>query len=110
MPRLFSAALALAAIAAAPAARAQDAAVPHPQSVYVVPSNAGEAVRVTTYAARPAESGRLSRRYRGITVHRDGPVTRGGRVAGLALPTTQIGTQRFVRLNDSAFPVVPAQR
>ena len=101
----------LAALAVAPAV-AQDAPAeapqPDPQAVYVVPSGPGEAVRVTTYARRPAEPGRLARRYKGLRANRTAPAPR---PVGRAVPVDRVRHAprgAFVQRYGTFFQVVPA--
>lgn len=102
----------LAALAVAPAA-AQDAPSevprPSPQSTYVVPSGPGEAVRVTTYARRPAEPGRLARRYKGLRANRTAPAPR---PVGRAVPVDRVRHAprgAFVQRYGTFFQVVPSR-
>ena len=102
----------LAAVAAAPVA-AQDAPTeaprPSPGSTYVVPSGAGEAVRVTVYERRPSDRGRLARRYKGIRANRT------ARVSPAPARATPVDRVRyaprgaFVQRYGSFFQVVPTR-
>ncbi|MEM0963011.1 MAG: hypothetical protein AAGK21_10820 [Bacteroidota bacterium] len=106
--RLLSLALVLAACAALPA-QAQDVIRPSLRSTFVVPSLPGEPVRVTIYARRPPDQGRLSRRYRGLRVQR--APQRSVRVLR-ARPAAQLYRSphhAFVRRGGSFFPVVPSR-
>ena len=93
------------AFAAAPA-QAQEAQ-PSPTSTYVVPSMPGEAVRVTTYAQRPAEPGRLSRRYRGLRANRSPQTVARVVDARVASRTVSTPQHTFVQRGGSHFQVVP---
>ena len=67
----------------------------------------GEAVRVTTYARRPPQRGRLSRQYRGLRANRSPrqvQIATGGRVAERTYSTPQ---HTFVKRGGSFFQVVP---
>jgi hypothetical protein len=106
----FPLALGLLAALAAPAA-AQDApaASPHPESTFVVPSHPGEAVRVTTYAARPTGPGRLAARYRGLRVNRTAPVALRPVRALVVEPVLRTPRAAFVERAGSRFQIVPAR-
>lgn len=95
------------ALGLAATASAQTPAEPSPASTFVVPAHPGEAVRVTTYAQRPAEQGRLARRYRGIHVQRStpgpAPVVRARPVAR----TYSTPRDAFVRQGGTFFRLVP---
>lgn len=95
------------AFAVAPA-QAQQQNRPSLRSTYVVPSHQGEAIRVTTYARRPPQRGRLARRYRGLRANRSpqqqARIVSGGRVAERTYSTPQ---HSFVRRGGSYFQVVP---
>lgn len=82
-------------------------AQPSLRSTYVVPSMPGEAVRITVYARRPPQQGRLARRYRGLRANLS--PQRGYRAvpAQAAAPLVQSPRHQFVRRNGSYFPVVP---
>ena len=97
----------LAALAAAPAV-AQDAEAtgPDPRSTFVVPALPGEAVRVTTYAERPAGRGRLAARYRGLRVHRTAPVAARPVRALVVEPVVRTPRAAFVERAGSHFQVV----
>ena len=98
--------LGLVALAFAAAPQAQQNR-PSLRSTYVVPSLPGEAVRVTTYARRPPQQGRLSRRYRGLRADRSPRQVRtvtGGRVAERTYSTPQ---HTFVKRGGSFFQVIP---
>ena len=91
--------------AAAPAQAQQNR--PSLRSTFVVPSMPGEAVRVTTYARRPPQRGRLSRQYRGLRANRSPRHVRiatGGRVAERTYSTPQ---HTFVKRGGSYFQVIP---
>lgn len=93
---------------AAPASAQQ--AAPSPRATYVQPHHAGEAVRVTTYAERPAGRGRLAARYRGIRVNRtERAAPRLVTNATPAAPTFDSPRHSFVRRGGSFFQVVPAR-
>ena len=101
----------LAALAATPAAAQEvPAEAPRPslRSTYVVPSGPGEAVRVTVYARRPAEPGRLARRYKGLRANRTAPAPRASvaRATPVA-PVYQTPRARYVRRYGSYFQVLP---
>ena len=99
--------LGLVALAFAAAPQAQQNR-PSLRSTYVVPSMPGEAVRVTTYARRPPQQGRLSRRYRGLRANRSpqqhARIASGGRVAERTYSTPR---HTFVKRGGSYFQVVP---
>ena len=82
---------------------------PSLRSTFVVPAHNGEVVRVTTYARRPPERGRLSRRYRGLRANRS------PRQAYRAAPTRVVArtvtTPRhaFVQRGGVYYQVVPAR-
>lgn len=100
--------LAAAALFVLPAA-AQTRLTPTPGAIAVSGGRAGEAMRVTTVADRPAQS--LSERYRGITVNRSPRVSaRGGRsglvLGSVAMPTLRTPQADYVRRGNSAFRVV----
>ncbi|HEX9952173.1 MAG TPA: hypothetical protein VGB53_10420 [Rubricoccaceae bacterium] len=102
--------LAAAALFVLPAA-AQTRLTPTPGAIAVSGGRAGEAMRVTTVGARPAQGQRLSARYRGITVNRSPRVSaRGGRsglvLGGVAMPTLRTPQADYVRRGNSAFRVV----
>lgn len=99
----------LVALAFALPAQAQQAR-PSLNSTFVVPSMPGEAVRVTTYARRPPQEGRLSRRYRGIRSDRSPrPVPRAVSQTRVAERTYSTPQHSFVRRGGSFFQVLPAR-
>ena len=100
------AALGLLALAFAMPAQAQ-AAQPAPQSMFVVPSHPGEAVRVTTYAQRPSDRGRLARRYRGLRANRTARSGLSVVSARPAAPTVSSPRHTWVRRGGSFYQVVP---
>ena len=102
------AALGLLALAFAAPSQAQEAIRPSLRSTFVVPSHNGEAVRVTTYARRPPERGRLSRRYRGLRANRS-PRAESGvvRTVGVRERTVQSPRHRFVQRGGTYFQVIP---
>ena len=107
-PLLFGlAALAFAVPAQAQETRSQEAQ-PNPGSTFVVPSMPGEAIRVTTYAQRPTERGRLSQRYRGLRANRTARAAAPRLVQPEPAERT-ISTPRhtFVRRGGSFYQVVP---
>lgn len=94
-------------LAVSPASQAQDVAEPSPRSTFVVPTQPGEPVRITEYARRPPQQGRLSRRYRGVRVNRTSQLAP---VASRFYPVSPIyATPRntYVRRVGSFFPVAP---
>lgn len=99
----------LAALVAAAPASAQDAPAPTPQSTFVAPVHSGEAVRVTTYAARPADRGRLARRYRGLRANRTALRVPAVAPATVVEPVTRTPRAAFIQRNGSFFQVVPAR-
>lgn len=89
-------------------AAAQTAAA-SPRSTFVVPSHPGETVRVTTYARRPVQRGRLARRYAGVRVNRS--VQRQVTVVP-AQPVNRVYTTpnaAFIKRHGSYFPVTRAR-
>lgn len=98
---------AVALLAAAPVSAQQ--AGPDPASTYVHPGHAGEAVRVTTYAERPTERGRLARRYQGLYANRAVRTAPPVRRARAAAPTFDSPRASFIRRGGSYFQVVPAR-
>lgn len=100
-------ALGLVALAFALPTQAQEAPRPTAGSTYVVPGMPGEAVRVTVYARRPPERGRLARRYRGLRANRSPrAVARVVRARPVAR-TVASPRHAFVRLGGSYYQVVP---
>ena len=92
-------------------ASAQTVIEPGAGSSVVSGGRAGEAMRVTTYAAQPTPRGRLSRRYRGVSVNRSprtiarfgpGAVVSGG----VAYPVTATPQGNYVRKPYGSFRVV----
>ncbi|WP_420457171.1 hypothetical protein [Rubrivirga sp.] len=104
------AALGLLALAFAAPTQAQEAVRPGLRSTFVVPSHPGEAVRITTYARRPPDQGRLARRYRGLranrTVRAGLPVVSARPVA----PTVSSPRYTWVRQGGSFYQVVPSRQ
>ena len=100
--------VALAVPAAAQGAPAEAPPRPALRSAYVVPSGPGEAVRVTVYARRPAERGRLARRYKGLRANRTAPAPRAS--VARAAPVDRVyrtPRARYVRRYGSFFQVLP---
>ena len=106
--RLVALGLAALAFAAVPA-QAQEAIRPSLRSTFVVPSHSGEAVRITTYAQRPPQQGRLSRRYRGLRANRSPQATARVVRALPVAPTVSSPRHSFVRVGGSYYQVVPAR-
>ena len=109
-------ALAVAALLAVAAVPAQAQEAPAPQarpglrSTYVVPSMPGEAVRVTIYARRPPEQGRLARRYRGLRANRTQQASVPRVVQTRPVERTFSTPQHsFVKRGGSFFQVLPRQ-
>ncbi|WP_412062844.1 hypothetical protein [Rubrivirga sp. IMCC45206] len=102
-------ALGLLALAFAAPTQAQEAIRPSLRSTFVVPAHAGEAIRVTTYARRPPQRGRLARRYRGIRVNRSPRQAMHAVPARPAAPLFSTPSQSYVRKGGSYFRVVPAR-
>ena len=105
--------LALGLFALALPATAQTRIEPAAGSTVVTGGASGEAMRVTTYAERPAPVGRLGRRDRGVAVNRSPrPAAHGaGHVGGFAsggivMPSLRTPEGAFVRRGGSAFRVV----
>lgn len=86
---------------------------PSLRSTFVVPSHNGEARRVTTYARRPAQQGRLARRYRGLRANRTVRSTEVGfvrmpvRAARPIQRTVRTPRHAFVRQGGSYYQVLP---
>ncbi|MGB3542964.1 hypothetical protein [Rubrivirga sp.] len=102
-----SALLAVVGLALSSAGQAQEVYQPSLRSTFVVPAQPGEAIRITQYARRPPQRGRLARRYRGIRVNRTPQAVH---VATRFTPVSPIySTPRntYVRRNGSFFPVSP---
>ena len=102
--------LALAFLAAVPAAAAPTRILPNAGATTASGGTAGAAFRVTTHGARPTQPGRLAQRYRGIAVNRSprtatsGARASSGLVLGnIVMPTLGTPQERYVRANDSAF-------
>ena len=111
---LGAAALAVAALLAfvATPAQAQQAQAPQVRpslrSAFVVPSMPGEAVRVTTYARRPPQGGRLARRYRGLRANRTQHASVPSVVRAEPVERTFSTPQHsFVKRGGSFFQVLP---
>ncbi|WP_412067341.1 hypothetical protein [Rubrivirga sp. IMCC43871] len=102
-------ALGLLALAFAAPTQAQEAIRPSLRSTFVVPAHAGEAVRVTTYARRPPQQGRLARRYRGIRANRTLRQPMRAVQARPAAPVFRTPSQSYVRVGGSYFLVVPTR-
>lgn len=95
------------AFSAAPAQAQTQQNRPSLRSTFVVPSHQGEAVRITTYARRPPQRGRLARRYRGLRADRSPrhvQIATGGRIAERTYSTPQ---STFVRRGGSYYQVIP---
>lgn len=106
MRTLSIAAVALVALWVTPDAAAQ--ATPSLRATHVVPGLPGEAIRVTTYARRPPQRGRLARRYRGIRVNRTAGRAMPPAITGQPVARTYHTTQAsFVRRGGSYFQVLP---
>lgn len=106
--RFLSLAAGLITLALAAPASAQDAPAPHPQSTFVAPTHAGEAVRVTTYEQRPSEQGRLARRYKGIRANRSVP-TETAPIARIQPAARTYSTPRtsFIQRGGTFFQILP---
>lgn len=102
-------ALGLLALAFAAPTQAQEAIRPGLRSTFVVPSHPGEVVRVTTYARRPPQQGRLARRYRGIRANRSPRQSMHVVQARPAAPILRTPSQGYVRQGGSYFRVVPTR-
>lgn len=94
-------------------ALAQTRIVPAPDAMTASGGRAGEAMRVTTYANRPAQADRLSQRYRGISVNRSPKTAMHGATAptgfasgNVVMPSLRTPGGRFVRRGGSSFRVV----
>jgi len=105
--------LALGLLAIALPTAAQTRIEPQPGATAASGGASGEAMRVTTYAERPAPAGRLSRRYRGVSVNRSprtatyGASAPGGFVSGnVVMPALRTPDGAFVRRGGSSFRVV----
>ena len=97
---------ALALLLALPA-QAQDDG-PDPRSTVVVPAMPGEAVRVTTYATRPAQRGRLAQRYRGLRADRSPRAqARLVQVTGVRERVVSTPRHHFVQRGGTFFQVAP---
>lgn len=107
--RAFSPLALLAAVLVAAPASAQEAPAPSPESTYVAPTHSGEAVRITTYAERPTEPGRLARRYRGLRANRSHAASAPVGRATVVEPVTRTPQGAFIQRNGSYFQVVPAR-
>ena len=67
----------------------------------------GEAVRVTIYARRPPQQGRLARRYRGLRADRSAPAAPRVVQAQPVERTFSTPQHSFVRRGGSFFQVIP---
>ena len=101
--------LGLLALAFAAPSQAQEAYRPSLRSTFVVPSHSGEAVRVTTYAQRPPDRGRLSRRYRGLRANRSPRAQSRAVTARVVSRTVSSPRHAFVQSGGSFYQVVPAR-
>ena len=99
-------ALALLALAFAVPSQAQQAIRPSLRSTFVVPHHNGEAIRVTTFAARPPDRGRLSRRYRGLRANRSIQTGRRGVSARPVSRTVSSPRYTWVQRGGSFYQVV----
>ncbi len=97
------------ACAAAPAQAQEAPARPSLRSTFVVPSMPGEAVRVTIYARRPPQRGRLSRRYRGLRADRSAPAVPRVVRARPVERTFSTPQHAFVKRGGSFYQVLPRQ-
>lgn len=107
--------LALSLAAVSVTASAQTRIEPSAGALTVSGGRSGETVRVTTYAGRPEQAGRLSRRYRGVSVNRSpqraATPAQGGFVSGgLVMPSISTPEGNYVRRGGSAFRVVRSRR
>lgn len=105
-------ALGLLALAFAVPSQAQESPEtyrPSLRSTFVVPSHNGEAVRVTTYARRPPERGRLSRRYRGLRANRSPRRAHRAVPARVVARTVSTSRHAFVQRGGVFYQVVPAR-
>ncbi len=100
-------ALGLLALAFAAPSQAQEAIRPSLRSTFVVPSHSGEAIRVTTYARRPPERGRLARRYRGLRANRTARTGLQVVSARPVTPTLSSPRYTWVRQGTSHYQVAP---
>lgn len=107
--RAFSPLALLAAVLVAAPASAQDAPGPSPQSTYVAPTHSGEVLRITSYADRPTEPGRLARRYRGLRANRSTHIGASVGRATVVEPVTRTPQGSFIQRNGSFFQVVPSR-
>lgn len=99
--------LALASLAFVSTGQAQETNRPALRSTFVVPAQPGEAIRITEYARRPPQQGRLSRRYRGIRVNRTPRTLRGATRFRYVSPVYSTPRNSYVRRNGSYFRVSP---
>ena len=99
-------ALGLLALAFALPAQAQETVRPSPQSTFVVPAHKGEAVRITTYAERPSDRGRLARRYRGLRANRTVSAGLPAVPARAVAPTVSSPRYTWIRQGGSFYQVV----
>jgi hypothetical protein len=90
----------------------QRAADYHPATPIVVRSQAGEALRVTTYSQRPAERGRLADQYKNIYVNRQRQSVANRRTLSTATPRAIVQRYpegQFVRRNGMMYRVMPGR-
>ena len=99
--------IALAGFLVASSAQAQDRIQPSLRSTFVVPAHPGEVIRVTEYARRPTQRGRLSRRYRGLRANRTPRVFQDAVRFQPVSPIYRTPHHSFVRRNGAFFPVAP---
>ena len=89
----------------------QQANRPSLRSTFVVPANRGEARRVTPYARRPVQRGRLARQYRGLRANRTyrsrdvGSATIPARGTRVLHRTTRTPRRAYVRRGGTHFQV-----
>lgn len=104
--------LGLLALAFAVPSQAQDAPAtyrPSLRSTFVVPAHNGEAVRITTYARRPPERGRLARRYRGLRANRTVRMPHSATPARVVQRTVSTPRHSYVRVGGTYYQVVPGR-
>lgn len=114
MRLLLAVGLAALSVTASAAASAQTRIEPSAGALTVSGGQSGETVRVTTYAGRPSQAGRLSRRYRGVSVNRSpqraASASPGGFASGsVVMPSLRTPRGNFVRRGNTAFRVVRSQ-